>query len=220
MSTKVIRTIVAFISLYVICQAIADVGATKMLQIGKFVMPAGTLIFAFTFTLRDMLHKRLGKTWAQSAIVMAALCNVLQAGYLAIMARLPYPSFYAYGEAWSSIFAIVPAITIASIIAELVSELIDTEIYHQSRLISFSFGKLPQWMAVLLSNIVSLPVDSFIFGVLAFVVLPPLFGAQSVSFLIAMSLMVGQIAWKSVVTVVSLPLIYLVKDSSIIPSGT
>lgn len=209
MNTKQIWTIVLLVGAYVICQAVADVGATKLIEVGGVVMPAGTLVFALTFTVRDLLHKRLGKEWARAAIVAAGLFNVFQAAYLAIMARLPAPVFFEGGEAWAAIFAIVPAITIGSIAAEVVSELVDTEVYH------FVHTKtaLPQWVSVLASNMVSLPLDSFIFGTLAFVLLPVVLGGEALPFGVAMSIVGGQIVFKAIVTLVSLPTIYIVRPA-------
>jgi len=209
MSRKNIWTVILLVGGYVICQAIADIGATKMVQLGGLVIPAGTFIFTITFTLRDMLHKRLGKEWARAAIICAGLFNIVMAGYLALVARLPAPAFYGLSEAWSSIFALVPAIVIASITAEVVSELLDTEVYHvwKSKL-----PKAPQWSRVLVSNGISLPIDSLIFGVLAFVLLPPLFGGDAIPLAAVWGIVAGQIVWKGAVTLVSLPGIYLVKD--------
>lgn len=194
---------------YLVCQAVADVAATKMVTMWGIVLPAGSIIFAATFTIRDLIHKRLGKEWARAAIVCAGVFNVIQASYLWWMAQMAYPPFFALGEAWTAIFAIVPAITVGSITAEIVSELVDTEVYHQWR---EKFSQQPQWSAVLASNFVSLPLDSFVFGTLAFVVLPGLFGGEPLPFMVAMNLVVGQIVWKALVTVVSLPSIYLVKE--------
>lgn len=213
MTKKQIWTIVLLVGGYTICQAIADVGATKFVQLGGVTIPAGTFIFAITFTLRDLLHKRLGRSWARAAIVCSGLFNVVQATYLAAMGALPYPPFFALGEAWSSVFALVPAITAGSILAEVISELVDTEVYH---LWWTKLPNAPQWTRVLVSNVVSLPLDSFIFGTLAFVVLPPLFGGHAEPFGVAMSLVSGQILWKAAVTVLSMPAIYLVKEQPLL----
>ena len=210
MKKSTIWAIVLLIGAYVICQAVADVGATKIVQLGKVTLPAGTFVFALTFTIRDLIHKRLGKEWARAAIVCAALFNVFQSGYLALAAQLPYPPFFGLGESWTAVFSIVPAITIGSIAAELVSELVDTEVYHWAR------NKAPQWMAVLWSNMISLPLDSLIFGFLGFVFLPPFFGAEALPFSVAMGIVGGQIIWKAAVTVVSMPAIYLVKEKSLL----
>ena len=210
MSKQTIKAVVLLIGTYIMAQAIADVGATKFVEIGGIVMPGGTFIFALTFTLRDMIHKRLGKEWARTAIFAAAGLNVMLAGYVFFLSRLSAPDFFALSDSWNAIFSIVPAITIGSIISELVSELTDTEVYQFWKT---RFPRLPQWSRVLASNAVSLPIDSIVFTFLAFVLLPPLFGAESISFADAfIGVASGQIVFKAIVTVISLPLIYTVKD--------
>ena len=213
MTKTTIQAIVLLVGTYVMAQAIADIGATKLIEIGGVVMPGGTFIFALTFTLRDMIHKRLGREWARAAIGAAAALNVLLAVYLFFISRLPSPDFFALSDSWNAIFAIVPAITIGSIVAELASELTDTEVYHFWKT---RFPAAPQWSRVLVSNAVSLPIDSIVFTLLAFVLLPPLFGAEAMPFGAAVTRIVsGQILYKAAVTVLSLPLIYTVEDKPI-----
>lgn len=209
MDKRLVWIIVALIGGYVFAQALADVAATKLVQLGPFAVPAGTAIFAVTFTLRDMIHKRLGKEWAQAAIVMAAVYNLAMALYLRAAAALPAPSFYPFADAWSAIFSFVPAIVLASIAAELVSELVDTEVYHRWR---NARPGAPQWTRVLVSNAVSLPIDSVLFVSLAFVLLPPLFGTQALAWRALPALIAGQMLIKAIITLVSMPLIYLVKE--------
>lgn len=214
MSKQTIRAVVLLVGTYIMCQAIADIGAPKLVEIGGVVMPGGTFIFALTFTLRDVIHKRLGKEWARQAIFAAAGLNVLLAVYLAAVSRLPSPGFFELGDAWGAIFALVPAITIASIVAEMVSQLTDTEVYQFWR---NRFPRAPQWSRVVASNIVSLPVDSIVFTGLAFVLLPPLFGAEAMPLGAAVARIAsGQILYKAAVTVLSLPLIYTVPDRQIV----
>lgn len=205
--------VVALVGLYITCQLIADVAATKFVEVGGVVMPAGTFVFALTFTLRDMVHKRLGREWARAAIVCAAAFNVFLAGYMWVVAQLPSPVWFDLGDSWNAIFAIVPAITIGSIVAELVSESTDTEVYH---LVKTKLPQWPQWTRVVASNSVAIPIDSLVFSLLAFVVLPPLFGAVGMPLGDALNRVVsGQVLYKVVVMVVSLPLIYTVKDKPI-----
>ncbi len=203
MSKKTIFTVVILVGMYVCFQLVADVSASKIVQLGGLTIPAGTFVFALTFTWRDMLHKRLGKEWAQAAIWMAALANVFMALYFMLVIHLP-------GAAWidnavfAAVLGVVPRVAIASIIAELVSELLDTEVYH------VLIERIParhQWARVLVSNAVSLPVDSVIFVVIAFAGTMPLAALASIA--------LGQIVFKALVTVVSLPLIYAVPDNPI-----
>jgi len=214
MSKKQVWAVVTLVSLYIACQLIADIGATKFITVAGIAMPAGTFVFALTFTLRDMLHKRLGKQWAQAAIVIAALCNILLSGYLWVMALLPSPGWFALAAGWNAIFAIVPAITLGSILTELISELIDTEVYH---IWTKQLPKAPQWSRVLVSNVVSIPVDSFVFSITAFVLLPAIFGAEPMPLVDALTRVVsGQVLYKVFVSLASLPMIYTVKDNPVL----
>lgn len=209
MDRRTIWIVATLVASYIFCQLLADVAATKLVDIGGVVLPAGTFIFAVTFTLRDMIHKRLGKEWARTCIWLAALLNLVMALYLWVVAMLPAPGYYTLGQAWSQIFTLVPAIVIASITAELVSELIDTEVYHwwwQTR------GGYPQWTRVAVSNAISLPIDSLVFASLAFLILPPLFGSQPLPLAAIPAIIGGQILFKAIVTFISMPMIYLVKE--------
>jgi len=215
MNKKLIWTIVALVGGYIFLQALADVAATKLVAVGGFAIPAGTFVFTITFTLRDMIHKRLGREWARAAIFIAGGFNLIMAGYLYWMAQLPSPVFIPeiVGENWAGVFALVPSIVVASITAEVVSTLIDTEVYH--RIMERFRGKM-QFMRVIISNAISLPVDSLIFGFLAFMILPPLLGGGTHTVPEVLDIAYGQIIWKAIVTVVSLPGIYLVKEELIV----
>ncbi len=209
MDKRLIWTIIFLTGGYIFAQVVADVAATKLIVVGPFAVPAGTMIFAVTFTLRDVIHKRLGKEWAQAVIWLAAAFNLAMALYLWAVASLPAPEFYPFADSWSAIFAFVPAIVLASIAAELVAELIDTEVYHWWR---NRYAHRPQWTRVLASNAVALPIDSILFAALAFVLLPPLFGSQGLPLAALPPIIAGQIVLKAIITLISLPLIYTVKE--------
>ena len=213
MDKKTIWIIVGLVGGYIFCQVLADIAATKLIIVAGTAIPSGTFIFAATFTLRDLLHKRLGKNWAKAVIWTAAGLNVIMALYVQGMAAIPAPEYYPYDEAWSSIFAFVPAIVVASIVAELIAELLDTEIYHwwwKNK------GNWPQWTRVFASNMISLPVDSLIFAGLGFVFLPPLFGGEPLPLEALPAIISGQIVVKGLITILSMPTIYLVKEQPLL----
>jgi uncharacterized integral membrane protein (TIGR00697 family) len=206
---RLMWTVVILVGLYVIAQAVADVAATKFVSLFGVFMPAGTIMFALTFTLRDFIHKRLGRDWARATILVAGGLNIFQALYLGFAGSLDSAPFMQYGDEWNLIFAIVPAITIGSIIAEVISELVDTEVYHwwKNR---FDF---PQWTRVVVSNFVAIPVDTLVFSLLAFVILPSFMGGDPMSLGDAvLRLASGQVIFKAVVAVLSAPLVYLIPD--------
>lgn len=206
---KTLILVVVLVSLYVGCQIIADVAATRMITIAGVIMPGGTLIFALTFTLRDITHKQLGREGTIATIIMAAVVNLMLAAYLYGIGRVPAPEFFGLDEAWVEVFAWVPSITIASIVAEMLSQMVDTEVYD---LWVKRVTRKYQWSRVLVSNTLGLVVDSITFGSLAFTILPLIFGGESLPIVTSLTLGFGQVLYKGAVTLISMPLIYTVKD--------
>jgi uncharacterized integral membrane protein (TIGR00697 family) len=202
------------VAVYIAAQMLADITSNKMgIFLGKAI-DMGTFIYPITFTLRDVVHKQLGKKIARLVIVLAGVINVLMAAYLYFTAVFPsHPDWTILGGGslhapYAAIFAVTPRIVIASIIAEIVSEFIDTEAYH---IFVTRVTARHQWLRVLVSNAVSVPVDSLIFclGAFAFVwSWPDVWGTFAWNIII-----------KGVVTVVSIPLIYLVPERKT-PPGT
>ena len=142
-------------------QILADIGSLKITALGPLSFDAGTLIYPFTFTLRDLIHKKLGKKTAQRMILLCAGANLIMAGFFALVASLPADPTWDLQIAFAAVLGPVWRIVVASIIAEIISELIDTEVYQ------FWVSKITtkhQWARVLVSNAVSVPIDSIIFA--------------------------------------------------------
>lgn len=208
--TAVPRIAVVLVGAYVAAQMLADITSLKIGVVLGLAVDMGTFIYPFTFTLRDMVHKTLGKRNAQTLIITAGAINVLMAAYLMWAAGVPSDPDWGLGAEFAAVLGPLWRIVIASILAEVVSELIDTEIYHWFvTRITTRF----QWLRVLLSNSVAIPIDSLIFAVGAFGALPFL----QDHFLTLPWSVVGQIFLfnllvKFAVTLVSLPFIYLAPD--------
>ena len=100
-----------------------------------------------------------------------------------------------FGMVLSPVFRI----TLASIIAEVISELIDGQMYEAW---VRRFRQKHQWGRVLASNFVSVPVDSLMFVIVAFAGVLPLS--------VMVSIFLSNVILKLVVSVVSIPGIYLV----------
>ncbi|MGD2058450.1 MAG: queuosine precursor transporter [Anaerolineales bacterium] len=184
---------------YIAAQMMADIASLRIVTFLGLSIDAGTFVYPFTFTLRDLVHKVAGIKAARVLIVTAALINLLMALLFWFTSILPPdPSVgpqLAFGEVLSPVWRIV----IASIAAEVISELIDTEGY---RLWVQKVTERYQWMRVLVSNAVSVPVDSLVFAWLAFgMVLPT--G-------VVWSIVLANVLVKGAVTLISLPGIYLV----------
>lgn len=126
-------------SIYILAVLVANYTATWFFPLPVFGMVSvGTLVFGITFTQRDRVH-RYGRKPVYVMIFIAA------AGMVA-----------------ESLFLDVPwRIILASFIAIVLSETADTEIYH--KLLQRSW-----FQRVLGSNLVSIPLDSVLFNIIAF----------------------------------------------------
>lgn len=188
---------------YIATQMLSDIASLKIITFLGFSMDAGTLIYPLTFTLRDLVHKSVGKKGARLVIICAAVVNLFMAFLFWLVARLPGDLAVGPQLEFSIVLSPVWRIVIASIIAEVVSELLDTEVYH---LWVNKITKRYQWMRVLVSNFVSIPIDSLIFVWGAFGGLY----TQSVIW----SIFCANLFLKGAVTLIGLPLIYLIKEKN------
>ncbi|MBP7962658.1 MAG: queuosine precursor transporter, partial [Caldilineaceae bacterium] len=109
---------------------LSDIASLKIGVVGGLAVDMGTFIYPLTFTLRDVVHKVLGRKNARVIIFTAAGVNLFMAAYLLWAASVPSDAGWGLGAEFSAILAPVWRIVVASILAELVSELMDTEIYH------------------------------------------------------------------------------------------
>jgi uncharacterized integral membrane protein (TIGR00697 family) len=188
-------------SAYIAAQILSDITSLKIVTFLVLSMDAGTLIYPFTFTLRDLVHKAIGRRGARILIVTAAGINLFMAGLFWLVSQLPADPAAGIQADWDSVLAPVWRIVIASIIAEVASELTDTEIYHLwVTRVTIRY----QWLRVLSSNAVSVPLDSVIFVWIAFGgVLPNA---------VVWEIFLANVLVKGAVTLISLPGIYLVRD--------
>ena len=191
-------------AVYVAFQMIADIASLRIVTLGGFSIDGGTFIYPFTFTLRDMVHKTAGIKAARALIVAAAVLNLVMAGVFWLVANLPPDMAVGPQEEFGMVLSPVWRIVFASITAEIVAELIDTEGY---RLWVERVTHRYQWARVLVSNTISIPIDSLIFVWIAFGgVLPAA---------VVWSIFLSNVIIKGATTLISLPGIYLVKERKV-----
>lgn len=199
--SSVPKMTILVVSAYIAAQMLSDIASVKIGVVLRSAVDMGTFIYPVTFTLRDLVHKVLGKRNAQTLIITAGVINLLMAGYLKWAASVPSYPDWGLGEEFSAILAPVWRIVIASIAAEVVSELVDTEVYHW---FVTKVTRRFQWSRVLVSNGASVPIDNVIFTLGAFGGILP-WAAIGQIFLFNLVVKYGM-------TLLSLPLIYLVPD--------
>jgi uncharacterized integral membrane protein (TIGR00697 family) len=202
--------VIVVIAAYIAAQMLSDVMSLKIAVVAGLFIDAGTFIYPITFTLRDLAHKTLGVAGTRVLIFTAAAINIVMAAAFWFASVLPTdssltsptspdysPSTAFFGDVLSPVWRIV----VASILAEVIAELVDTEIYQ---LWVTRVTTRYQWARVLVSNAVSVPLDSVLFGVVAFAgVLPSA---------VVVDIILVNILVKGVTTLFSLPLIYTVPE--------
>ena len=197
---------------YVAAQMLADVTSLKIVTFLGLSMDAGTLVYPITFTLRDLVHKTTGARGARALIAAAAVINLVMAGLFWLVSWLPGDPAVGPQLAFGQVLSPVWRITLASIGAEVVAELVDTEVY---RLWVSRVTRRYQWLRVLVSNAVSVPLDSVIFAWGAF--------GGTMAAAVVWSIVLSNVLVKGATTLVSWPLIYTVREESPVvgaaPSG-
>lgn len=186
---------------YIAAQMLSDIASLRIVMIAGFSVDAGTLIYPFTFTLRDLVHKTAGIRTARRLVIAAAVVNLVMAGLFWLVARLPADPQVGPQLEFGAVLAPVWRIVVASIVAEVVSELVDGEVYQ---LWVNRRGQRRQWLRVLVSNSASVPLDSALFCGLAFLGRMP--------FAVVLSIFWANLIAKGATTLVSLPMIYLVRE--------
>jgi uncharacterized integral membrane protein (TIGR00697 family) len=204
------RVAIAAVGAYVGAQVIADITSVKIGSTFGRAVDMGTFVYPITFTLRDVVHKTLGRRVARTMIVTAAVVNLFMALYLQWAARVPADESYPFGDEFRTVLGPLWRIVVASIIAEVISELADTEVYHWFvRRVTTRH----QWARVAVSNAVSVPIDNVLFAVLAFGSLPLLADhALTLPWAAVWDVFVVNLTVKAAVSAVGLPLIYLSPD--------
>ena len=194
---------------YIAAQMLADVTSLKIVSFLGLSMDAGTLIYPITFTLRDLVHKTVGIKGARALIVTAAIINLVMAGLFWLVAVLPGDPSVGPQTDFARVLTPVWRIVVASILAEVAAELLDTESYQ------FWVERVTrryQWSRVLISNAVSVPLDSLLFAWGAF-------GGVLAS-TVVWSIVLSNILVKGVTSLVSLPLIYAVPERAAFATST
>lgn len=173
LDNRTLYWIIGLSATLIMTMTVADFAAAKFLDFGFVVTPAGALLFAVVFVVRDMLHKLAGAAITQRVILIGVVLNLLIAAFMYAMTFIPAPSFRPSVN-FDAVFKMSLGIVIGSEIATLVSQWVNTYIYQ--KLWERDWGS---WARTFWSNLFSLPVDAVLFVMLAFVFIPPLLGGNA-----------------------------------------
>jgi uncharacterized integral membrane protein (TIGR00697 family) len=188
-------------AIYVSAQLLSNIASLQIVNFAGLSFDAGTFIYPITFTLRDLAHKVLGLKGVRVLIITAVIINLFMAVFFWFVSTLTPDTTAGSSEVWGKVLSPVWRITLASVASQLLSELADTEAY---RIWVDRITRRFQWMRVLVSNSVSVPLDSFTFSFMAF------YGAMPTASV--WGIFWANVIIKGLVTLISLPFIYFVKE--------
>jgi len=184
--------LVLLASVYIAAEVIANVTAGRLVQLGPLVLPGAIFIYALTFTLRDAIHTAGGLAVARAVVWGGFLANALLALYGLFVLALPAPLWFE-DAAYRAVLGQSARVVVASLTAYLVAQLANTYLFEGIRggLIAKVTG----------SNAVAILLDTVVFITLAFA------GTGAPLF----NMMLGQLLFKFVISLLLLPLVYAVR---------
>lgn len=195
------RAAICLPSLYITIAILSNISSLRIVTVMGASMDAGTLLYPFSFTIRDLIHKFLGAAAARTTILAATALNALAFGVFWLVARLPADAQVGPQTEFGIVLLPGARIVLGSTVAMCVAELLDTEIYS---MVHRRFGERHKWLRVALSNLISIPVDTVVMTAIAFV------GRYPMSVLIEITII--NIVIKYVVTAISIHWIYFGKE--------
>jgi len=143
---------------------IANTLASKLFEIGGFVMTAGIIAFPITFMITDVINDVWGKQKAQLVVWVGFAANILMVVMYQVGVWLTPAGFWPGQEAFVSILGAVPRIVGASMVAYLISQTWDVWLFAKIKE-QLPFGL---WFRNNVSTFTSQAIDSAIFLGLAF----------------------------------------------------
>lgn len=194
------RALLSFSIIYVVIGMLSNISSLRIVQILGISMDAGTLLYPLTFTLRDLIHKKSDKKTAIHIVYIGVVMNLLMFIVFFIVSKLPADMLVGEQKEFGQVLVASWRIIIASIVAMFIAEIADSQIYQWY---ADKFKKY-QFMRVLTSNFISVPLDSIIVTLIAF------YGVMPTSVLVSITIV--NIAIKYIITLITVPSIYLVKE--------
>lgn len=176
---------------------IAQVLSNKLVLVGPYAIPAGTLLFSMSFLVTDVLSEKWGKKYAQIGVWAGFIGAITLIISLYIVLSWGAPAFaQEKSEIFESALSLTPRIFLAGFIAYLISEHLDVLLF--SKLKKATDGK-HLWLRNNLSTIISQFINTILFITIAFYGVAPIF-----------PLIVGQYFIKVLIAICDTPFIYLI----------
>lgn len=182
---------------YAIIAVASDIFANKMVMVAGLTLAGGTMLIPFSFTIRDLMHRVLGYENTKKVVWATAILNLIVAALMIVLDMLP-AAIPGMQESWHAVMGASWRVIVASFIAQLLSDLADTYVFEG---FTRKLGDKHTWLRVAVSNLVSVPLDTVLFSVIAF--------AGVLPWGVVVANIVCQTAVKYVISVAATPIAYL-----------
>ncbi len=203
MDNKRLKIIIAAAAGYISLIIFSNLGSLRILNIAGLSVDGGALLYPFTFTMRDLLHKKTGAQITRFTIWLAAGINILLFAFVWMVGALPPDPTVGLQAEYSLVLAPGMRLVAASVVAMTIAELIDTVVYSAVRR---KYGARKQWLRVILSNAISVPIDTAVFLLIAY--------SGMYEFSVLVGMFVSNLIIKYVVSLLSFGGVYLIKEDN------
>lgn len=153
---------------------IANIVASKLVNIFGFIVPSAVVAYAFTFLCTDVIGELYGKEEANKTVVYGLIFQIMATLLIYGAIALPVADFMKdYQNIFKSVLSGSARITLASLVAYFIAQTNDVYIFHK---LKEETQNKKKWLRNNLSTITSQFIDTAIFITIAFYgIVPNLF---------------------------------------------
>ena len=191
------------VAFYAAILLISNIAATKLVDIGGFILDGGFVLFPLAYIIDDVLTEVYGYRYARRAIWTAFVIMLLAVLTFAAVIALPPAAEYTGQSSFAAVLGFLPRIALASLLAFVAGSLVNA--FALARIKVRTKGKM-LWLRLIGSTVFGAGLDTVLFCVVAFA------GELSLDGMLNY-ILVG-IALKIVVEIVLLPITYRVTSLS------
>lgn len=153
------------LAIFVSVLLISNLSATKLIQIGPFILDGGAVLFPLVYILGDVLTEVYGFARARRAIWAGFGVMLLAVLAFTIVRYLPAAADYTDQAAFEAILGFFPRIIVASLAAYLVGSFINSYLLAKIKLRT---GESKLWVRLISSTAVGELLDTIVFALIAF----------------------------------------------------
>ena len=148
------------------CALVAtNIASSKLIEIFGITLSGGTGSYELTFFMGGAITEVYGYKRARQLIWGAIACNLIVFLFISISIYMPASPMWPHQDEYAFILGSVPNIILASLISYFSSEFLNS--YIVAKLKIFHKGK-KLWFRIILSSLIAMTVDNFMFLTLAY----------------------------------------------------